>query len=241
MGGAEGDAAPPGGQAVDRSRSRGPASSCTGRSSCTISGPTLPGRCSAMNASRRAPGDPVGLEAPAPGGRRLAADILGGLRARPRRRSGSRRTRARPSRSRPGSARARTVGRVGAGVVGHLFAGDRQGQPPAERGQQIVRPGVGSQDDGAGPERARSLRLDLDRPVPSRRPVTGGPLEEPSRRTPRASRWWAAFARFGSARPPSAWKIVVGVVGQPPLRPAADRLGRVEQLERDRLGGQALA
>ena len=174
---------------------------------------------------REEPGH-AAVDAPRPGrtsaspGSSAAAAVLGDLgpaspyrepvdqltipRLRPaRHRSGSRRSTGRPSRSRPGSGPGRRPPVAGR-EVRDLLLGDGQRQPPVEVRQELVRPGVGGEDDrrAAVRDTRRRRPRNRHRPPGSRRRAACS-----SSVAPRAcaSRRWAAFPRYGSAMPP--WRL----------------------------------
>ena len=129
---------------------------------------------------------------------------------------------------------------IRAGEVGHLLLGDGQRQAAVERGEELVRPGVGGEDD---PARAVGRRR-ASRPRGRRHPRRGSPVTGVRSRSvapwAMASRRCAALPLNGSARPPRACHIPVTAVVDVPLRPAVADLGCIEEIERDVLGGEAV-
>ena len=190
-----------------RGRSPGPASACTGRSSCRCR--ARPRRAGGRAGRRVDAGVRIGVdvERPLVGPSSRVRRRPGPPSGRARRRSGSRRSTARPSRSRPGTDPGAKSSGSGAGVVGHLLLGDRQRQPASERRQAARssrrrRPARRARPGDVVPSAVLSS---ISPPPASRSAVTGRPVEE--RRAVRRGRAAGGrrCARFGSARPPSAW------------------------------------
>ncbi len=113
------------------------------------------------------------------------------------------------------------------------------GSLPVERGEQLVGPGVGGQDHLARPEGPGRSGLDLDRSVGLPQAGHGRPLEQDGA-------VGAGQPLVRGVGPIGIGQAALGlehrgrIVGQPPLGPATHRLSRVEDLEGDPFGRQAL-
>ena len=128
--------------------------------------------------------------------------------------------------------------RVRRGEVGHLLLRDRQRQPPTERRQQLVGPGVGGDHDVAG---AMGLARDVDLDLSADLADGGHRRSVLQRRAPlrgEAEVRGVALERVGQA----ALRLEHGrrAIVEPPLRPAAHDLIGIEELIRDAFRGQAV-
>ena len=146
----------------------------------------------------------VPLERPVVRLDRLAAAVLGGLRSGLAVRREAVEATARPSRSRPGSGPGAKA--AGSGQAKYVTCSlVTSGQPPVECGEQLVRPGVGGEDDPPGPMVAVG-GLDLESPPPASRIAVTGSARGASRRSP-ASRGGRRCPGSGRPGRPRAWHI----------------------------------